>query len=85
MMDVFVVRGPSCSLASTARPLIASSVPSYNSGCTQWFVLIVWRYCRPPMFWLRRILRMGLLLVRGFVWRLLYCRIGLLLFQVYAV
>ena len=27
-MDVFVVRA--CSLASTARPLIASSVPSYN-------------------------------------------------------
>ena len=34
MMDVFVVRDPSCSLVSTARPLIASSVPSYNSGST---------------------------------------------------
>ena len=30
MMDVFVVRDPSCSLAFTARPLVASSVPSYN-------------------------------------------------------
>ena len=82
MMDVFVVRDPSCLLASTARPLIASSVPSYNSGSTLWFVL---GYCRPPMFWLRRLLRMGLLLVRGFVWKLLYCRIGLKFLQVYAV
>ena len=74
-----------CSLASTARPLIASSVPSYNSESTLWFVLIVWSYCRPPMFWLRRILRMVFLVVRGFVWWLLYCRIGLLLFLVFAV
>ena len=28
MVDVFVVRDPSCSLASTARPLVAS----YNYG-----------------------------------------------------
>ena len=63
-MDVFVVRA--CSLASTARPLIASSVPSNNSGSTLWFVLIVWTFCRPFFFfWLRRLLRMGLLLVRA--------------------
>ena len=46
MMDVFVVRDPSSSLVSNARPLIASSVPSYNSGSTLWFVLIIWTYCR---------------------------------------
>ena len=45
MMDVFVVHDPSCSLVSTARPLVASSVPSYNSGSTLWFVLFVWTYC----------------------------------------
>ena len=44
MIDVFVVRDLSCSLVSTARPLITSSVPSYNSGSTLWFVLFVWTY-----------------------------------------
>ena len=45
------------------------------------FVLTVWTYCRPSIFWLRRLLHMGLLLVRGYVRRLLYCRFGLLLLQ----
>ena len=91
MMGVFVVRDPSCSLVSTARPLVASSVPSCNSGkysvvCTYGIDVLPWRYWafrRLSIFWLRCLLRMGLLLVRGYVRRPMYCCMGLLVFQVF--